>query len=130
MFCDIIILIELQGEMFRIYRVFVAFVFCAFCVGGVYAANTNSGPTRTVNASGIETGYSGAQSGGGMNDKLCVGKKNGDSCSDNTKTGTCQIQKNNGKMGIICLITRMQQAGQRVPKEFVGMKVFVNLDMN
>ena len=96
-FCDIIILIELQGEMFRICRVFVAFVFCAFCVGGVYAANTNSGPTRTVNASGIETGYSGAQSGGGMNDKLCVGKKNGDSCSDNTKTGTCKIQKNNGK---------------------------------
>ena len=103
MFCDIIILIELQGGMFRICRVFVAFVFCAFCVGGVYAANTNSGPTRTVNASGIETGYSGAQSGGGMNDKLCVGKKNGDSCSDNTKTGTCQIQKNNGKNVLTCV---------------------------
>ena len=89
--------------MFRICRVFVAFVFCAFCVGVAYAANTNSGPTRTVNASGIETGYSGAQSGGGMNDKLCVGKKNGDSCSDNTKTGTCQIQKNNGKNVLTCV---------------------------
>ena len=78
--------------MFRICRVFVAFVFCAFCVGGVNAAGTNNGPvvqrgrtnqTSNGNSVNSSTGVytSGANSGGGQSSATCgQGVKPGGRC--------------------------------------------------
>ena len=85
----------------KFYRgIFAGVVFCTSWVGAAFGASV---PTRTVSAGRIETGYSGAQSGGGMNDKLCAGKKVNDPCSDKTKTGICQIQKDNGRDVLTCV---------------------------